>query len=652
MNKNKLLKPLQKLAALMLLLVLSSSTVWAQNYCKIKGVNSTTRKLWIEEVSLGNLQNVSGNNNGYADFTLISFAVNAGDSVPFTVKTGRLLFKSKFYAKIYADFNQDGDFSDSGEIVYQDTANAQVSGFIKIPSTAASGNVRVRITTKRQGFAPDCGSYFLGETEDYTLKITALICPASAGTLTAVNSSICSNGATLTATPNGNAIVPSGFSTLYVLTSGTGLVIEQVAATPSFTVTGSGLYTIHTLVYDSTLNLGIVVPGVTTGFDVNSLLIQGGGSICASLDVAGAQFNVTNPDAGTLTAVNSTICGNGGTLTATPNGDANVPAGYSTLYVLTSGTGLVIEQVAATPSFTVTGSGLYTIHTLVYDSTLNLGIVVPGVTTGFDVNGLLVQGGGSVCASLDVAGAQFNVATPSAGTIAPDQFINCLQGGSAQLTGNPAGNASVPAGYQTVYVLTRGTGLVIQQAGPTPNFTVTQPGLYRIHTLVYDPATLNLGIVVPGVTTGFDVNSLLVQGGGSICASLDVQGAPFLVFGSFICNFFGINNSIVLPSTADDLTDEIVRLAETSNEGGLIIDNMFPVPASDELNVRYFTSTSENTTLRIISLDGKTVYSERFADQEGLVTRTIAISSIPAGTYLLRMENGQQVQTGKFEIIR
>jgi hypothetical protein len=170
--------------------------------------------------------------------------------------------------------------------------------------------------------------------------------------------------------------------------------------------------------------------------------------------------------------------------------------------------------------------------------------------------------------------------------------------------------------------------------------------------LVYDPATLNLGIVVPGVTTGFDVNSLLVQGGGSICASLDVQGAPFLVFGSFICNFFGINNSIVLPSTADDLTDEIVRLAETSNEGGLIIDNMFPVPASDELNVRYFTSTSENTTLRIISLDGKTVYSERFADQEGLVTRTIAISSIPAGTYLLRMENGQQVQTGKFEIIR
>ncbi len=66
-------------------------------------------------------------------------------------------------------------------------------------------------------------------------------------------------------------------------------------------MTEGGSYTIHTLVYDpNTLDLSIVVPGVTTGFDVNGLLIQGGGSICASLDVAGAAFNVTNPDAGTL----------------------------------------------------------------------------------------------------------------------------------------------------------------------------------------------------------------------------------------------------------------------------------------------------------------------------------------------------------------
>ena len=69
-------------------------------------------------------------------------------------------------------------------------------------------------------------------------------------------------------------------------------------------------------------------------------------------------------------------------LMATANGDANVPAGYSQAYVLTSGTGLVIEQLGARPEFTVTTGGLYTIHSFVFPSDLDLSVVVPGVTTG------------------------------------------------------------------------------------------------------------------------------------------------------------------------------------------------------------------------------------------------------------------------------
>jgi hypothetical protein len=176
------------------------------------------------------------------------------------------------------------------------------------------------------------------------------------------------------------------------------------------------------------------------------------------------------------------------TISANANGDANVPAGYSQAYVLTSGAGLVIEQLGATPEFTVTTGGLYTIHSFVFPSDLDLSVVVPGVTTGFDVNGLLIQGGGELCASLDVAGAPVTVSGPYAGNIAPDQFLNCLNNGSTMLIGNAAGDAQVPAGYSTVYVLTRGQGLVIVDAGADPEFTVSQTGLYRIHTLVYDPA--------------------------------------------------------------------------------------------------------------------------------------------------------------------
>ena len=101
------------------------------------------------------------------------------------------------------------------------------------------------------------------------------------------------------------------------------------------------------------------------------------------------------------------------------------------MYVLTAGEGLVIEEVNSQPKFAVYREGRFTIHTLVYDpNTLDLGIVVPGETTGFDVNGLLQPGGGDICASLDVAGAVFQISSchsSSVSTIAPNPSSSVIQ---------------------------------------------------------------------------------------------------------------------------------------------------------------------------------------------------------------------------------
>ena len=361
-----------------------------------------------------------------------------------------------------------------------------------------------------------------------------IACDATAGTLNAVSDNCLDGTADLVAETGDAPVVPAGYEVLYVLTSGTDLVIENVNTDPSFTVDATGLYTIHTLVYDpNTLDLSIVVLGETTGFDVNGLLIQGGGDICAALDVAGAAFDVVDcpcvADAGSLEATSDNCLDGTADLTAAVGTAPNVPAGYEVLYVLTSGTGLVIENVNTDPEFTVDASGLYTIHTLVYDpNTLDLSIVVLGETTGFDVNGLLIQGGGDICASLDVGGAQFEVedcCTADAGTLEATSD-NCLDG-TADLVASVVDAPNVPAGYEVLYVLTSGTGLVIENVNTDPEFTVDATGLYTIHTLVYDPNTLDLSIVVLGETTGFDVNGLLIQGGGDICASLDVAGAAF-----------------------------------------------------------------------------------------------------------------------------
>ncbi len=87
----------------------------------------------------------------------------------------------------------------------------------------------------------------------------------------------------------------------------------------------------------------------------------------------------------------------------------------------------------------------------------------------------------------------------------------------------------VPNGYEQIFVLTSGTDLVIEAVDEDPVFTVDQEGLFTIHTLVYNPLTLDLSIINFGTTTAFDVNSLLIQGGGQICAALDIAGISFNV---------------------------------------------------------------------------------------------------------------------------
>ena len=481
----------------------------------------------IDRVVLGDLNNSSGDNDGYGDFTALSVTATAGTALPVTLDPSGPFFL-RYRWRAWLDLNNDGTF-DNAERVLQVTGFGVQNGSVNIPSGTPDGNYRMRISMKAFSYAEACDNYAAGDVEDYTLSVISA-CDAVAGAMSTSKPDVCfsAGGVTLVANPDGAAFVPQGFSQAYVLTSGAGLVIEQLGATPEFTVTSPGIYTIHSFVFPSDLDLSIVVPGTTTGFDVNSLLIQGGGSLCASLDVTGAQFNVADPMAGTMSG-GADACFNGdeATLTATANGDANVPAGYSQAYVLTSGAGLVIEQLGATPEFTVTSGGLYTIHSFVFPSDLDLSVVVPGTTTGFDVNGLLVQGGGSLCASLDVAGAQFNVTDPMAGTMSGGADV-CFNGDNAMLMATANGDANVPAGYSQAYVLTSGAGLVIEQLGATPEFIVTTGGLYTIHSFVF-PSDLDLSVVVPGTTTGFDVNGLLVQGGGSLWASLDVAGAQFNV---------------------------------------------------------------------------------------------------------------------------
>ncbi|MEQ8703847.1 MAG: hypothetical protein RIC19_07995, partial [Phaeodactylibacter sp.] len=240
------------------------------------------------------------------------------------------------------------------------------------PNNISLGDLRVAelVLFFEQGGGVLCGAL---DTQGAGFHIGACPCDAEAGTLNAAGVCFDNNLAEIKSAPSGDAVIPAGFEIIYVLTSGNDLLIEGVNETPEFIVSTDKNYRIHPLVYDpSTLDLSIVEIGVTTGFDVNNLLLQGNGSICASLNVEGTQFNFGGCDAclanaGTLVADSDNCLDGAAELIASEDTAPNVPAGFEVLYVLTSGNDLVIQDVNATPQFTVAETGLFTIHTLVYD---------------------------------------------------------------------------------------------------------------------------------------------------------------------------------------------------------------------------------------------------------------------------------------------
>ncbi|MFP9113008.1 reprolysin-like metallopeptidase [Flavobacterium sp. RHBU_3] len=140
-------------------------------YCTSKG-NSVADE-YIGKVQFGTINNTSTGGSGYSDFTSISTNVTKGTAYTITVTptwTGSTY--SEGYS-VWLDYNADGDFADSGEQVWTKTASTTtpVSGTFTIPTTAATGSTRMRVSMKYNGVPTSCETFSYGEVEDYTIVI-------------------------------------------------------------------------------------------------------------------------------------------------------------------------------------------------------------------------------------------------------------------------------------------------------------------------------------------------------------------------------------------------------------------------------------------------------------------------------------------------
>ena len=142
-------------------------------YCTSKGASVAYE--YLDLVKLGTINRTSGADGGYYDGTALSTSVAAGSAQTISFSAGFVGTAYSEYVKVYIDYNQNGVFTDAGELVVSaaaSTSAATRTGSFTVPATAKSGNTRLRVVLSDASATTSCGSYSYGETEDYTITVT------------------------------------------------------------------------------------------------------------------------------------------------------------------------------------------------------------------------------------------------------------------------------------------------------------------------------------------------------------------------------------------------------------------------------------------------------------------------------------------------
>ncbi|AOT08144.1 M43 family zinc metalloprotease [Pseudoalteromonas luteoviolacea] len=142
----------------------ASVSVNSISYCEATG---NTRYEWIAKVQSGAFSNAS-QANGYSDFTSQVIELTEGDNQFILTPGGNY---TEHWAA-WIDFNENGQFEQSEQVLNNLSGKGTVTGIATIPSGNVGKSVRMRIAMKYNDEATSaCGNIGDGEVEDYTVTI-------------------------------------------------------------------------------------------------------------------------------------------------------------------------------------------------------------------------------------------------------------------------------------------------------------------------------------------------------------------------------------------------------------------------------------------------------------------------------------------------
>ena len=140
-------------------------------YCTSQGNSSYYE--YIDRVIFGNVDNTSGNNDGYGDYTDLVATVGIGDVVPLGLVPGFFRIPYNEAWNVWIDFNHDGVFDDLTESIYYGISAGTLTSNVTIPDDAKLGLTGMRVSMQWQRLPLPCESFGYGEVEDYVVNITS-----------------------------------------------------------------------------------------------------------------------------------------------------------------------------------------------------------------------------------------------------------------------------------------------------------------------------------------------------------------------------------------------------------------------------------------------------------------------------------------------
>lgn len=213
----------------------------SSSYCTSSSTSSTAYLSNFD--TTGGLTNISNNSSGYSASGYGNFTAT---QIVTQIQNGLISFTTSISGvgggvgvSIFVDWNQNGVFTDTGEMVY--TTGGFVfsnpSGTFTVPAAALSGTTRMRVVVDYFSSTPvSCNSGITGETEDYTFVVTSLACAGNPSSIAAVIvSTTATNISWIAATP-----APANGYDYYLSTSA---IAPSYGTTPTGS-TGAGVTSI------------------------------------------------------------------------------------------------------------------------------------------------------------------------------------------------------------------------------------------------------------------------------------------------------------------------------------------------------------------------------------------------------------------------